>query len=230
MALVQTPHLAAPLAPPLVQVALLQRPRLLLLPTFSDLSSTARHHHAIEEKVLGHRPLCRGRCIAAENGWLEDLSSWIDLAKPVQGNASRCSAAKIWQATLQACKQWRSYWRSLHQWIRLRRNCFTMGRFHSWLRGASWYHMEYRFVFMTWYSPKQEAWLLLQRMVVTIRRLGGWKPMGSMGHNPCVGMVRTYPEWGLWDSLGFPQWIYGIYLGFMGWNQHFCSENQWLED
>lgn len=96
---------------------------------------------------------------------------------------------------------------------------------HHFIMLASWYHMEYRFVFMTWYSPKQEAWLLLQRMVVTIRRLGGWKPVGSMGHNPCVGMVCTFPEWGLWDSWGFPHWdlwdlfgIYGIYLGCMGWS------------
>ena len=84
--------------------------------------------------------------------------------------------------------------------------------------------MEYRVVLMTSYSPKQEAWLLLQRMVVTIRRLGGWKPMGSMGHNPCVGMVRTFPEWGLWDSWGFPQWdlwdlfgIYGMKPTFLLW-------------
>ena len=62
---------------------------------------------------------------------------------------------------------------------------------------------------------------------------------GCFKLNSCLGVERNYrihslklttildlKHWRLWDSGGFPQWIYGIYLGFMG----FAPENGWLKD
>jgi len=45
-------------------------------------------------------------------------------------------------------------------------------------------------------------------------------------HSLKLKTILDLKHWCLWDCGGFPQWIYGICLGFMG----FAPENGWLKD